>query len=104
MAEYINNLDWMYHPEDFTPNERKILLALSNKRWKWFTVDALRMTVDLRESEFVDALETLMIDGIVRAGTDKTYTKPLLGLAERVGRGARPINWRRKPIETPITI
>ena len=47
MATYLNDLDWRSHPEDFDPNERRILLALSNERWDWLTVGALRKSANL---------------------------------------------------------
>ena len=72
MATYLNDLDWRSHPEDFDPNERRILLALSNERWDWLTVGALRKSANLREQEFEDALESLMSDGWFAADVQRT--------------------------------
>ena len=98
MATYLNDLDWRSHPEDFDPNERKILLALSNERWDWLTVGALRKSANLREQKFEDALVSLMRDRLVRGGRSEDW-QAILGLAERVGMGARPIRVRRKAIK-----
>ena len=57
-------------------------------------VDNLKSVVRLPEAEYHDALASLMADGLVRGGITDDWL-PLLGLAERVGRGARPIKDRR---------
>ena len=99
MATYLKGLDWRSHPYDFDRAERRILLALSDTRGEWLTIDALRKAVNLPEQEFGDALESLMRDGIVRWGRTGDW-QAVLGLAERVGRGARPIRDRRKVIKS----
>ena len=70
-------------------------MALSNERWDWLTVGALRKSANLREQECEDALVSLMRDGLVRGGRSEDW-QAILGLAERVGMGARPIRDRRK--------
>ena len=95
MATFIKDLVWREHPNDFNPAERKILMALSMERWHWITMDGLRKTAALAESEFNDALESLMTDGYVRAYVNDDWTELIFGLTERVGRGARPLKDRR---------
>ena len=99
MATYLKGLDWRSHIEDFDPNERRILLALSDERWDWLTVGALRKSANLPEEDFGDALESLMWDGIVRGARTEDW-QAVLGLAERVGRGARPIRARRRVVSS----
>lgn len=94
MSTFLKDLAWREHPEDFSWAEQRILLALSNKRWEWRTVDNLKAVVRLPESEYHDALASLMEDGLVRGWITDDW-QPILGLAERVGRGARPIKDRR---------
>ncbi len=94
MTTFLRDLTWREHPEDFSWAEQRILLALSNKRWEWRTVDNLKSVVRLPEEEYHDALASLMADGLVRGGITDDW-QPLLGLAERVGRGARPLKDRR---------
>ena len=78
MPTYLDDLDWMNHPEHFDEYEQKILKALSNERWAWMTVNGLRKAVNLRESEFSAALTSLMRDGIVRGGVNRDWTEALL--------------------------
>ena len=95
MTTLIKDLVWREHPNDFNPAERKILLALSMDRWHWLTMDDLRKAAPLTESDFNDALESLMSDGYVRAYVNDDWSALIFGLAERVGRGARPLKDRR---------
>lgn len=95
MTTYMKELEWRSHPQDFDYSERRILLALSDTRGEWLTVGALRKSVDLRESEFGDALASLMKDGIVVLARTNDWD-PVLGLAERVGSGPLPVRDRRK--------
>ena len=95
MAEFLKDLDWRNHPEDFTEDERRILVALSHKRGSWLTINSLRLSTRLREREFGDALASLMSDGLVRGGRSEDW-QAIFGLTERVGRGSRPVRDRRK--------
>ena len=95
MTEFIRDLDWRRHPEDFTEDEQRILVALSQKRWSWLTINSLRLSTRLPEPEFGDALASLMADGLVRGGRSEDW-QAIFGLTERVGAGVRPIRDRRK--------
>ncbi len=94
MSTFLKDLEWREHPEDFTWAEQRILLALSNDRWEWRTVDNLKAVVRLSESEYHEALTTLMSDGLARGWITYDW-QPIPGLAERVGRGARAIKDRK---------
>ncbi len=95
MTTYMKDLEWRSHPEDFDRAERRTLLALSDTRGEWLTIEALRKAVNLPESQFGDALASLMKDGIVVLARTNDWD-PVLGLAERVGRGPLPIKDRGK--------
>ena len=95
MTTFIKDLVWQEHPDDFNSAERKILQSLSMERWHWLTMDGLRKAAALTESEFNDALESLMNDGYVRAYVNGDWSALIFGLTERVGRGARPLKDRR---------
>ncbi len=95
MTTFIKDLVWREHPNDFDLAERKVLLALSMERWHWLTMNGLRKAAALTESEFNDALESLMTDGYVRAYVNDDLTELIFGLTERVGRGSRPLKDRR---------
>lgn len=95
MTTFIKDLVWQQHPGDFNSAERKILQSLSMERWHWLTMDGLRKAAALTESEFNDALESLMNDGYVRAYVNGDWSALIFGLTERVGRGARPLKDRR---------
>ncbi len=97
MAEFLKNLDWRNHPEDFTEDERRILVALSQKRGSWLTINSLRLSTRLPEREFGDALASLMSDGLVRGGRSDDW-RAIFGLTERVGEGVRPVRDRRKVV------
>ena len=97
MAEFLKDLDWRSHPDDFTEDERRILMTLSQERWSWVTINALRLSTRLPEPEFGDALASLMSDGLVRGGRSDDW-RAIFGLTERVGEGVRPVRDRRKAV------
>ena len=94
MTTFLKDLRWREHPEDFSWEEQRILLALSTKRWKWRTHDNLQWVTRLPEHEFDHALASLMKDGLVRGWVSDDW-KPIFGLTERVGQGAHPLRDRR---------
>ena len=51
MSPFLRDLAWKKHPEDFSWAEQRILLALSNERWDWRTVDNLKAIVELSEPD-----------------------------------------------------
>lgn len=87
MAVFEQRLKWRDHPEDFEPAQRKILLALSNKRWLWRTIDSLERATRLRGEELTFNLRDLMESGLVRGSVSKGRREPIFGLVERVGQG-----------------
>ncbi len=96
MAVIDQSLKWRKHPEDFEPAQRKILLALSNKQWRWRTLESLQKATRLPSGDLAPGLRDLMEDGVVRGsiGRGKGPRKPIYGLVERVG-DARS-RWKKK--------
>ena len=80
-------LKWRRHPEDFQPDQLRILLALSNKKWLWRTMDSLQRSAGLSREVVTSNLKPLMADGIVRGSIIRERSEPIFGLVERVGLG-----------------
>ncbi len=94
MATFEHSLKWRNHPEDFEPAQHKILLALSNKQWRWRTLESLQKATRLPSEELVPGLRDLMEDEVVRGSISKGRREPIYGLVERVGEGrARRKKW-----------
>ena len=94
MAVIDQSLKWRKHPEDFEPAQRKILLALSNKQWRWRTIESLQKATRLSAGELAPGLRDLMETGVVRGSISKAPREPIYGLVERVG-DARS-RWKKK--------
>jgi DNA-binding MarR family transcriptional regulator len=77
-------LKWRKHPEDFSIDQRKILLALSNKKWLWRTLGSLQRATGLSQEALVTNLKELLERGLVKGSVSKE-TEPVFGLIERVG-------------------
>ena len=95
MAVIDQTLKWRKHPEDFEPAQRRILLALSNKQWRWRTLESLQKATRLPSEQLAPGLRDLMEDGVVRGSISKGPREPIYGLVERVG-DARS-RWKRWP-------
>ena len=80
------NLDWRQRADDFNPSAQRILLALSNKRWKWHTLDSLQSATRLEEDELYSELKELLDAGLVRGSFVRETRQPTFALVERVNR------------------
>ncbi len=80
-------LKWRGQPENYEPDQRKILLALSNKRWLWRTLESLQRATRLQSPELTEGLKELMDVGLVRGSVSRGRREPIYGLVERVGPG-----------------
>ena len=87
-------LRWRRDAGDFDTEQKKILLALSSKKWLWRTLDNLRGVTRLSDPDLALGLEELIDRGIVRGSFNRRTREPIFGLLERVG-GVKPPQQRR---------
>ena len=79
-----HSLKWRSREHEFGHDERKILLALSHKKWKWHTLDSLRSAVRIEEHEFNSAMRELLDSGLVTGSYIRETHEPIFALVERV--------------------
>lgn len=87
---FVKQLQWRENFEHFSPEEQRILLALSDSRYLWRTLDRLESVTRLRSRALTDELNHLIADGWIRASVSRGRREPVFGLVERVGVG-RPM-------------
>ena len=80
---YQSDLKWLANRRSFPREQQKILLALSNDKYKWRTMDRLRAVTDLERDTFDTALAQLMKEKLV-IPTFSPEIKLVFGLRERV--------------------
>ena len=85
MTTINQNLKWRLRAGEFDRDARKILLALSHKKWKWQTLDSLQSATRLEEDDFNSALKELLDAGLVAGSFIRETRQPIFALAERVG-------------------
>lgn len=78
-------LKWRQHVEDFGPDQRKILLALSSKKWLWRTFESLQKVTRLSDDALGWGLDELLDQGLVEGSVYRRTREPIFGLIERVG-------------------
>jgi|GEM_PF-2041968 len=84
---FIKNLQWRNSFEQFSPDEQRVLLALSDSRYLWRTLDRLQSVTRLSSPALIDTLDHLIELGWIRASVSRSRKEPVLGLVERVGEG-----------------
>ncbi len=82
--KYLNNLKWLTRLDQFTPEEQKVLLALSHAKYKWRTRERLLDVTGLPPDTLDDTLSGLISKEIVRPSFSKNK-HVIFGLRERVG-------------------
>lgn len=80
---YNTNLKWLRRFGQFSPEQQKILLALSNEQYKWRAKERLRVVTALEPEVLDNALTQLMKNEIVRPSFSKKKNI-VFGLRERV--------------------
>ncbi len=80
---YLNDLKWMKQLTKFKPNEQKVLLALSNEKFKWRTKKKIREATGLDKDQVEKSLAHLLGDSWIRASFSKNK-KLIFGLVERL--------------------
>ncbi len=80
-----NTLRWRRKAGDFDTEQKKILLALSSKKWLWRTLDNLRSVTRMSDKDMALGLGELIDRGLVRGSFNRRTREPIFGLLERVG-------------------
>lgn len=78
-------LQWRQIADQFDIEERKILLALSTKKWLWRTLDNLGMVIHMAQEDLDPRLADLIERGLVKGSVNRRTGEPIFGLSERVG-------------------
>lgn len=83
-------LRWRQRAGDFDTEQKRILLALSSKKWLWRTFQSLKSVTRLEIEDLSDRLAVLIDDGLVKGSVNRRDGEPIFGLSERVG-GPNPM-------------
>ena len=81
---YMTDLDWREDLDEFSEEEKKVLLALSHSKYKWRGRDRLLELTCLKPKRLDRTLAYLIIDDLVRPAFNKKRSI-VFGLKERVG-------------------
>lgn len=79
------NLKWREQADRLDTTAKKILLALSSKKWLWRTVPNLLSVTQLDYQTLTDELAELIENGLVKGSVNRRTGEPIFGLVERVG-------------------
>lgn len=82
---YRNDLEWQRRLNEFSPEEQKVLLALSHSKYKWRTRDRLLEVTGFDEKTLDITLSRLISRDLVRPSFSKKK-HVIFGLRERVDR------------------
>lgn len=80
---YLTNLKWLQNLSDFTPDQQKVLLALSHERYRWRTRDRIIEVTGLPLGVVDSVLSELIRKDLVRPSFSKKK-EVIFGLKERV--------------------
>ena len=80
---YDIHLGWLSQMQTFSPEQQKVLLALSNEKYKWRAKDRLRAVTALDTTTLDTTLAQLLKQGVVRPSFSKKRNI-IFGLRERV--------------------
>ena len=81
---YLNLLRWHENASSFTEEERQVLLALSNEKYRWRRRERIVAVTQLEPSAVDKALASLMRKEVVRP-TFSSKGNIIYGIRERVG-------------------
>lgn len=81
---YLTALNWFEDLDEFSEEEKKVLLALSHSKYKWRGRDRLLELTGLKPKRLDRALAYLITDDLVRPAFNKKRNI-IFGLRERVG-------------------
>lgn len=88
-------LRWRREADEYDTEQKRILLALSSKKWLWRTLDNLRSVTRLSDPDLASGLDDLISEGLVRGSFNRRTREPIFGLLERVG-GVSPAKQSRR--------
>lgn len=77
------NLDWIQRADEFSLNEKRVLLALSFKEHRWRTIDDFMALTRLDYEEVAAILTDLLRQDLVMGSFDYRIQEPIFGLVER---------------------
>jgi RIO-like serine/threonine protein kinase len=80
---YLTGLEWMRLLDQFTPEQQKILLALSHDKYRWRTRDRLLEVTGLNSKTLDSNLSKLINLNFIRPSISKKKNI-IFGLKERV--------------------
>ncbi len=88
MTTFDKNLKWRRYAGEFGEDEKKILLALSHKRRKWWTIDNLealtQLETDVLDRKLAGLVRSKVVKGVINE-PNVLVARPIFGLMERVG-------------------
>ena len=77
------NLDWRQRADEFDANEKRVLLALSHKKWLWRSLDNLESVTGIEYDELTSTLTGLLRKDLVMGSFASWAQTPVFGLVER---------------------
>ena len=80
----LTDLDWIKSLDEFSDEEQKVMLALSDERYKWRSRARLKVLTDLSTKRLERTLAHLITDDLVRPAFSRNRNI-IFGLRERVG-------------------
>ena len=78
-----DKLEWFQRAREYDTNEKKVLLALSNKKYLWRTMDSLEDVTDLYYDDLAATLTELLRKDLVMGSFSSQIQEPVFGLVER---------------------
>ena len=77
------DLVWFLRADEFEPNDRRVLLAMSFEEHRWRTIDDILALTRLDYDEVSSSLARLMKQSLVMGSFDYRIQEPAFGLVER---------------------
>lgn len=80
---YLSGLKWQANLQTYNEDERKLLLVLSNEKYRWRTKERIATVSGLNEDKVDSILSELISKGTIRASISKKKNV-IFGLCERI--------------------
>lgn len=84
LMPYLTDLDWIENLDEFSEEEKKVMLALSHSKYRWRNRDRLLELTCLKPKRLDRTLAYLIADDLIRPAFSKKQNI-VFGLKERVG-------------------
>ena len=85
------SLDWRQRADEFDANEKRVLLALSHKKWLWRSLDNLESVTRIEYDELTSTLTGLLRKNLVMGSFASWAQEPVFGLVERNSPGYKKL-------------